>query len=133
MNNSTMGLKLHSIKKSMLLSRFVVSRAEVFYGANYWSPIITSKNSSENLSNHNKHLCFCTVFSSFCCLQDKTWIKMPKWTIFLISSKQFVLITENFWRIFWRDNWPSIIGAVENYRYCVKHFQKSHITCLLSA
>ena len=35
-------------------------------------------------------------------LQDKTWIKMPKWTIFLISSKVFVLITEIFWRNFWR-------------------------------
>ena len=55
-----------------------------------------------------------TVFSSFCCLQDKKWIKMPKWTIFVMSSDVFVLITENFWRIFWRDNWPSIIGAVEN-------------------
>ena len=50
--------------------------AEVFYVANYWSPIITSKNSSEILSNHNKHLCFF-------CLQDKMWIEMPKWTIFL--------------------------------------------------
>ena len=26
-------------------------KEEVFYGASYWSPIITSKNSSENLSN----------------------------------------------------------------------------------
>ena len=29
---------------------------EVFYGANYWSPIITSKYSSEILSNHNKFM-----------------------------------------------------------------------------
>ena len=49
--------------------------AESFYNVKYGSSIITSKSSSENLSNHNKHLCFC-------CLQDKTWIKMPKWTIF---------------------------------------------------
>ena len=98
----------------------VDSIAEVFYGANYWSPIITSKNSSETLSIHNKHLCLCTVFSSFCCLQDKTWIKMPKWTIFSISSEEIVLIAENFWRIFWRDNWRSIISAVENFRYRVR-------------
>ena len=104
------------IKLGKIKSSIFNSLAEVFYSANYWSPIITSKNSSENLSNHNKHLCFCTVFSSFCCLQDKTWIKMPKWTIFLISSKEFVLITEIFWRIFWRDNWRSLIGGVENFR-----------------
>ena len=48
-----------------------------------------SKSSSENLSNHYKDLCFC-------CLQDKACIKMPKWIIFLILSKVFVLITELF-------------------------------------
>ena len=26
---------------------------------------------------------------------------MPKWNIFLISSNEFVWITENFWQIFW--------------------------------
>ena len=39
---------------------------------------------TEILSIHNKHLC------AFFCLQDnadKTWIKMPKWTILLISSE----------------------------------------------
>ena len=36
----------------------------------------------------------------FCCLQDKTWIKMPKWTIFVISSQVFVLITEIFDELF---------------------------------
>ena len=45
---------------------------------------------------------FLHIFSSFCCLQDKTWVKMPKWTISLMSSKEFVLITEIFWHIFWR-------------------------------
>ena len=50
---------------------------------------------------------------------------MPKWTIFLISwkvsnfqSKEFVLITEILWQIFWRDNWRSLIVVVENFRYC---------------
>ena len=47
------------------------------------------------------------------------WIKMPKWTVFLISSEVFVLITEVFWRIFWHDNWRSIIFALENFRYLV--------------
>ena len=37
--------------------------AEVFYGANYRSTIITSKNTSKNLS--------------FCCFQGKKCIKMP--------------------------------------------------------
>ena len=86
------------------------SLAEVFYGAIYWSPIITSKNWSEFLSNQNKHLCFF-------CFQDKLWINMPKWTIFLISSEEFVLITENFWLVFWRDKWRSIISVVENFRF----------------
>jgi hypothetical protein len=72
------------------LSKFLCGFiAGVFYNVKNWSSFITSKNSSENLSNHNKHLCFC-------CLQDKTWIKMTKWTIFLIPSKVFVLITEIF-------------------------------------
>ena len=51
--------------------------AGVFYNVKSGSSFITSKNSSENLSNHNKHLCFC-------CLQDKTWIKMLNQTIFVI-------------------------------------------------
>ena len=38
------------------------TKAGVFYNVkNGWS-FIASKSSSENLSNHNKHLCFCTVF-----------------------------------------------------------------------
>ena len=33
------------------------------------------------------------------------------------KTQVFVMIAENFWRIFWRDNWRSIISAVENFRY----------------
>ena len=47
---------------------------------------------------------------------------MPKWTIFLKSSKvsnsqskEFVLITEILWRIFWHNNWRSLIGVLENF------------------
>ena len=34
------------------------------------SSFIMTKSSSNNVSNENKQMCFC-------CLQDKTWIKMP--------------------------------------------------------
>ena len=43
-----------------------------------------------NLSNQNKRVWFC-------CLQDKMWIRIQKWTIFVMSSHVFVLITEIFW------------------------------------
>ena len=33
------------------------------------------------------------------------------------QSKEFVLITDIFWQIFWRDNWQSLIVAIENFRY----------------
>ena len=46
------------LKFDFFFSISLVKIAEVFYSANYWWPIITSKNSSEILSNHNKHLCF---------------------------------------------------------------------------
>ena len=51
---------------------------------------------------------------------------MPKWTIFLISSKvsnsqskELVLITEILWRIFWRNKWRSLIVVVENFSFWV--------------
>ena len=47
--------------------------AEFFYYVKYCSSIITSENWSENLNNKNKNWCFC-------CLLDKTLIKMPKRT-----------------------------------------------------
>ena len=47
--------------------------AGVFYNVKNGSSFITSKSSSKNLSNENKHCCFC-------CLQNKSWIEMPKWT-----------------------------------------------------
>ena len=54
------------------------TKAESFYNVNYGSSIIMSKSSSKNLSNQNKHSCFC-------CLQDKMWIIIPKWTFFEVS------------------------------------------------
>ena len=43
--------------------------------------------------------------------------------IHILSWKhKFVMITENFWRIFWRDNWRSIISAVENFRKSLPGF-----------
>ena len=41
------------------------SKAESFYSVHYGSSIITLKSWPKNLSNQNKHFCFC-------CLQDKT-------------------------------------------------------------
>ena len=37
------------------------------------------------------------------------------------QSKEFVLITEIFWQIFWHDNWRSLIVFVENFRYYLKN------------
>ena len=41
----------------------------------------------------------------------------PVWVQVLKTS---LMITENFWRIFWRDNWRSIISAVETSAYVDK-------------
>ena len=59
--------------------------------------IIMSKSLSKNLSNKNKHWCFC-------CLQDKTWIKMP------ILWKHRVCCF-HYWDSFDRNNWPSIFDV----------------------
>ena len=64
-------------------------------------------------SQQRKHKYWC-----FCCLQDKTWIKVPKQTIFL--EKQVFLFTENLWRNLWRNNWQSIFDVVE--RLSLWHF-----------
>ena len=69
----------------------------------------TSKSLSNNQSSQNKCLCFC-------CLQDKTWIKMPKWTIF--DTSVYVFVTEiTYLTKIWRNNWWSIIDIVENLCY----------------
>ena len=91
----------------IILVWFLTVKARVFYNVKNGSSFIRSKSSSENLSNDNKYL-------YFCCLQDKTWIKMPKWTIFLVSSKMFVLITDIFWQSFWRNKWRSVFDVVKD-------------------
>ena len=71
-----------------------------------------SKSSSKNLSNENKHWCFC-------CLQDKTWIKMPivwKHRVF------WFFITEILWWTFWRNKWQSVFDIVKDSSYCVIKF-----------
>ena len=60
--------------------------AEVFYDANYRSTIITSKNTSKNLS--------------FCCFPDKKCIKMP---ILWKHRVCLVFFTEILWQTFWRN------------------------------
>ena len=57
------------------------------------------------------------VFSVF---KTKCEIKCHNELFFLTSSEEFVLIAENFWQIFWHDNWQSIISAVENFRYIIQ-------------
>ena len=44
------------------------------------------------------------------------------------QSKEFVLITEIFWRTFWRDIWRSLIVVVENFRLWILliSFFKAH-------
>ena len=62
-----------------------VSKAEVFYNVKKRSSFITSKSLPKNLSNENKHW-------SFCCLQDRAWIKVPilwKHRVYLFSSLRF--------------------------------------------
>ena len=69
--------QLKYFKKTKIIEQSV---AGVFYSVKNGLSFTASKSSLENIINHNKHLCFCS-------LQDKTWIKMPKWTIFFNTIK----------------------------------------------
>ena len=82
---STLFLLKHSFKSSL----FTTSKKRL--------SIITSNNSSKNL--------WC-----FCCLQDKTWIKMP----ILWKHSVFVFITEILWRTFWHNKWRSVFDVVKD-------------------
>ena len=68
--------------------------AGVSYNVENESTFITSKSLSDNLSYH-KHF--------FCCLQDKTWIKMPKFsflkiqTHFIASIKTLIVRFSGLW------------------------------------
>ena len=64
--------------------------------------VITSKSLSKNFSVHIKHFCFC-------CLQDKPWIKMPKWTVFVISSQVCHFDYWDFLQTIWHNNCRSIL------------------------
>ena len=60
-------------------------KAESLYNVKNGSSIIMSKSSSKNPSNETKHWCFC-------CLQDKTQVKMPilcKYRVCLFSLLRF--------------------------------------------
>ena len=59
--------------------------------------------------------------------QDKTWIKMPKWTILEMSFLwQRLCWCYHYWdflRNIWCNNWQFIIDVVENLGYClIFHF-----------
>ena len=84
---------------------------EVFYNVKNRLSFIKSKSSSKNLSNENKHCCFC-------CLLDKTRIKMPN-----LWDYRDTLTT------FWRNKWQSVFDVVKNLCY----WWKSIENCLPSA
>ena len=79
------------------------------------------KKFAKNLRNQN-NLFFC------CCLQHKTWITMPKWTIFVISflwkHEYFCFHYWDYLTNFWCNNWQSIIDVVANQN---KNHQRSPI------
>ena len=64
-------------------------------------------------------LFICTQLPLFLLSSRQNMNYNAKMNYFLISSKEFVLITEIFWRIFWCDNWRWLIGVVENFRFWV--------------
>ena len=80
-------------------------KSAVFLLRQKWIVNFHVKKFVKDLSNENKQWCFC-------CLQDKTWIKMP------ILWKHFS-ITEILWRTFWRNIWQSIFDVVKILRYWV--------------
>ena len=111
----------HKIGHVFIFLNFLPLLAGIFYNVKNSLSFITSKSLSENLSNNNKYL-------RFCCLQDKMWIKMPNWTIFLISSKVFVLITEIFWRTFWRNKWWFVFDVVKDSSFWLFDYFKFYLT-----
>lgn len=64
----SMKLELSPSKIKVQKRHFLTKKLSLFYHVNYGLSIIASKVSQ-------KHEQWC-----FCCLQDKKWIKMPKWT-----------------------------------------------------
>ena len=79
---NTKGLfKSHCFHEFEIFCFHIVS----FYNVKHGLSFIMSKSSSKNLSNENKRW-------SLCCLQDKTWIKMPilwKHRVCLLSLLRF--------------------------------------------
>ena len=62
-----------------------------------------------------------SCYFCFCCLQDKPWIKMPKWTIFEISFLwKHQCLCCHYWDYltkFWLDNLRSIGDVVKRLCY----------------
>ena len=85
--------------------RQVVKNRRVFLLHQLWIVNYSVKSSSNNLSNENINTG----------VSDKTWIKMPKLTIFEISflwKHQFLCF--HYWDYltnFWHNNWQSIIDV----------------------
>ena len=71
----------------------------------------TSKNASENLSNQNKLFWWYQKNSSFWHFNSH----------FLLKTKVhlvFVMITEIFWRTFWRHKWQFLFDVVKDSSFC---------------
>ena len=47
------------------------------------------------------------------------------------QSKEFVLISEIFWQIFWKDNWRSLIFVIKNFHFGVNFFSSPQISVQL--
>ena len=78
-----------------------------------WHPWLLQKLFKKYQQWKHKHWCFCY-------LQAKTWIKMPKQTIFLETPVFMFLLLKIFDGDFWRNNWQSIFDVVERLRFSQK-------------
>ena len=92
-------------KKSLLTYQdLLVNLAQYFYNVKNGSSNITSKSSSNNLSNgevfpENWHFNSCFVLKT-------------------TKAPLFVFITEILWWTFWRNNWRSVFDVLKILRFC---------------
>ena len=86
--------------------------AGVFYNDKNGSSFITSKSSSKNLSNENKHTL----------LFPKNWHFNSRFVLKTTKTPVFVFITEIRWQTFWRDKWRSVFDVVKRLLYKQNEF-----------
>ena len=94
----------------------------------YFLPLIFQKKKNEQkrkfstTSINDRQLSRQKIRQKFSVIKTKTNDDIKKWHFnshFVLKTKTnkqvFVMIAENFWQIFWHDNWRSLIGVVENF------------------